>query len=172
MKKTQYIEVDNTSKTAIDANTSQAQSGNAGRYFSATNTDTLHQGRISVTHTSCVDGTRGDSGELTYELNRRQTCPRASKLSLHSASLQLSQHAAASKKKKWLLLSQWLQSQHSTSSNTFAGRPSRFAPQNPTALSRNPISLKFDVSDSQSTVLLRAALHVLRPCALQEALSC
>lgn len=142
MKKTQYIEVDSSSKMAIDANTSQPQSRNAGRYFSAKNTDTLHQGRISVTHTSCVDGTRGDSGELTYELNRRQTCPRASKLSLHLASSQLSQHAAASKKKKWLLLSQWLQSQHSTSSNTFAGRLFWPAPQNPAGLTSDPNPLK------------------------------
>lgn len=132
MKKTQYIEVDTSFKTAIDANTSQPQSRNAGWCFSAKNIDTLHQGRISVTHTSCVDGTRGDSGELTYELNRRQTCPRASKLSLHLASSQLSQHAAASKKKKWLLLSQWSKSPHSASSNTFAGRPLRPAPQNHT----------------------------------------
>jgi TPP-dependent indolepyruvate ferredoxin oxidoreductase alpha subunit len=49
----------------------------------------------------------------------------------------LSQHAAASKKKKWLLLSQWLQSQHSTSSNTFAGRLFWPAPQNPTGSARD-----------------------------------
>lgn len=171
MKKTQYIEVDNISEMPIDANTSQAQSGNADRYFSVTNTDTLHQGRISVTHTSCVDGTRGDSGELTYELNRRQTCPRASKLSLHSASLQLSQHAAASKKKKWLLLSQWSKSPHSASSNTFAGRL-RFAPQNPTARRRDQTPSKSGLDDSQRKAALRARLLIVPPCDARGACSC
>jgi hypothetical protein len=55
-----------------------------------------------------------------------------------------SQHVAASKKKKWLLLNQWLQSQLTTSSNTFAGRPFRFAPQNPTASARDLSPLKFE----------------------------
>lgn len=162
MKKTQYIEVHSAQNGAIDANTSQAQLHNAERYFSGKNIDTLHRGRISVTHTSCVDGTRGDSGELTYELNRRQTCPRASKLSLHSASLLSSQHVAASKKKKWLLLSQWLQSQHSTSSNTFAGRPFWSAPQNPTAPRRDKSPLKFD--RDMPLMMARCAIAGSAPC--------
>ncbi len=132
MKNTPYIECVSQSGRAHDANATHRDFGNAAQYFFPTKTDNLHQGRISVTHTACVDDPWGDSGPLTYETNRRQTCPRASKLSLPSASLQSSQLAAASKKKKWLLLSQWSKSPHSTSSNTFAGRPFWPAPQNPT----------------------------------------
>ena len=130
MENLPYIEAVSLSRQSIDANTTHRDLGNAGEYFFSTKTDNLHQGRISVTHTPCVDQSWGDSGESVYELNRRQTCPRASKLSLPSASLQLSQHAAASKKKKWLLLSQWSQSQCTTNTKTtFAGRL-LFAPQN------------------------------------------
>lgn len=113
-----------------DAITSHRKLGDVGRYYSVMNTDSLHQGRISVTHTACANHFRGDSGELAYELNRRQTCLRASKLSLHSASSQSSQHVAVSKKKKWLLLSQWSKSPHTANSNTFAGRTIARAPQN------------------------------------------
>lgn len=130
--KTLYIEGFRRLAQAIDAITSHRDFSNGSRYFFSTNPDSLHQGRISVTHGPCVEAARGDSGESTYELNRRQTCLRASKLSLPSASLQSSQHAAASKKKKWLLLIQWLKSPYTTSSNTFAGRPEWPAPQNPT----------------------------------------
>ena len=125
-----YIEGPRRYARSIDAIASHRDFSNASLYFFPANTDNLQQGRISVTHGPCVEASRGDSGESTYELNRRQTCPRASKLSLPSASLQSSQHAAASKKKKWLLLIQWLKSPYSASSNTFAGRPDRPAPQN------------------------------------------
>lgn len=103
--------------------------GNAALYYSTINTDSLHRGRISVTHSMWVNEIRGDSGELAYELNRRQTCPRASKPSLHWHSSQPSQ-LAHSKKKKWLLSSQWSKSPYSRSSNTFAGRSLSRAPQN------------------------------------------
>mgnify|MGYP001796738980 CR=1 FL=1 len=132
MENSLYIEPLSQSREANDANATHRDLGNGGEYFFSTKTDSLHQGRISVTHTSCVDPLRGDSGESRYELNRRQTCLRASKLSLPSASSQLSQLAAASKKKKWLLLSQWSKSQCTANSKTtFAGRTLSLAPQNP-----------------------------------------
>ncbi len=112
-----------------DAFAANRDLGNVGRYYSVTNIDSLHRGRISVTHNTWVNKIRGDSGELAYELNRRQTCPRASKLSLHWRSLQPSL-LAHSKKKKWLLSSQWSKSPYSKNSNTFAGRSSTRAPQN------------------------------------------
>ena len=129
MTNTPHIVANSRSGRGYDAITSHRDFGNAALYFFRRNEVNLHQGRISVTSTSCVGGSRGDSGPLVYELNRRQTCPRASKLSLHSASSLSSQHAL-SKKKKLLLLSQWSKSPHSASSNTFAGRAFQVAPQN------------------------------------------
>jgi len=146
----QHVVVSPVSLARIDAFTSHRDFGNSMQYFFRGNTVNLHQGRISVTCTACVGGSRGDSGPLVYELNRRQTCPRASKLSLHSASSSLSQHAH-SKKKKLLLLSQWSKSPHSASSNTFAGRAIQAAPQNHTFSSAHrveqiPLSRKSNFS--------------------------
>lgn len=157
---TQHVVVSPASSRGIDAFTSHSDFGNAMQYFFRGNTVNLHQGRISVTCTACVGGSRGDSGPLVYELNRRQTCPRASKLSLHSASSSLSQHAH-SKKKKLLLLSQWSKSPHSASSNTFAGRAIQAAPQNRTFSSAQGV---------EQTPLSRKSVSSACPCAPQEVL--
>ncbi len=161
MKKSLYIEVFSSSVQAYDANTTHRDLGNGGEYFFSTKTDSLHQGRISVTHTPCVDRTWGDSGESVYELNRRQTCPRASKLSLPSASLQLSQHAAASKKKRWLLLSQWSKSPHTANSkSTFAGRTLKIAPQNlPRSADRVEQGLSLKTEVLRIVAQLAALIH-------------
>ena len=101
-------------------------------YFFANGTASLQAGYISVTPNVCEEGVGISPTNDSSDQNRRLRCPRASKHSQPLASLQSSQHAAASKKKKLLLLSQLLQSQCTTSTKTtFAGRASRFAPQNP-----------------------------------------
>lgn len=105
-------------------------------YFFANGTATLRGGYISVTPNVCEEGVGISPANDSSDQNRRLRCPRTSKQSPSSASLQSSLPAAASKKKKLLLLSQLLLSQCTTSTNTiFAGRTSRFAPQNLPGLS-------------------------------------
>lgn len=104
-------------------------------YFFTNGTATLQAGYISVTPNVCEEGVGISPANDSSDQNRRLRCPRASKHSQPLASLQSSQHAAASKKKKLLSLSQLLLSQHTTSTKTtFAGRAFRIAPQNLTGL--------------------------------------
>lgn len=100
-------------------------------YFFVNGTATLQAGYISVTPKVCEEGVGISPTNDSPDKNRRPRCPRASKHSQPSASSQLSQHAAASKKKKLLLLSRFSKSQSTTSTNIFAGRAFRTAPQNP-----------------------------------------
>lgn len=129
--KTQNVGPQGSSCGADDAFATHRATDTLKIYFFANGTATLQPGYISVTPNVCEEGVGISPINDSSDQNRRLRCPRASKQSPSSASLQSSQLAAASKKKKLLLLSQLLQSQATTSTNIFAGRASRYAPQNP-----------------------------------------
>jgi len=117
------------SRLNCDAIPSQRSKRAVSQCFFAEKKGSLHRGCVSVTHIPCGGRTGESSGSRPLELNRRLRCPRASKHSLHLASLQSSQLAAASKKKKLLLLSRLPPSLLPTNSKISAGRAVPAAPQ-------------------------------------------
>ena len=127
------------------------------KYFFANGTASLQGGYISVTPNVCEEGVGISLANDSPDQNRRLRCPRASKHSQPSASSQSSQHVAASKKKKLLLLSQLSKSQPTTNTNIiFAGRASRFAPQNSIGLSAQSARAAILFPDSDAFPLIRA----------------
>ena len=125
----QHIAVFGSQIEEGDALGTHALKSHLQRYFFVSITDSLHHGRIFVTHTTDENETGHPSGKLALEQNRSDRCPRASNLSSSSASLPSWQPAVVSKKKKLLLWSRLSRIPLARSSKTSAERAISPVPQ-------------------------------------------